>query len=211
MEKCGFGKGFVGNFSQGTIPDQDFVRLYGDSTFVIGEYGFEDVTIGGLTAKHQELALVNHTYWFSDGSAAGLLGLAYPFMTDTENSTRQYDPVFTSMWKQNLTRPMFTMALSRDVTTVGKGEKAKESYLAFGGVPPNVDYDDSSWARTPIRPLKQLGNWWWVDPKQEGLYVIAPEGFVYDKRGSAEPFINTTEIPMLIDAGSTLTYLPAGE
>ncbi len=97
MDFCGFGRGFDGNLSQGLLADQTFAISYGDGTFARGYYGFEDVSIAGLTAHHQQLAVVNVTFWRSDGHASGLLGLAYPLMTSPDNETLQYDPLFTTI------------------------------------------------------------------------------------------------------------------
>ncbi len=60
------------------MPNATFVRSYADGTFALGYFGYEDVTVGGLSAKHQQLGLANFPHWFGDGSSSGLLGLAYP-------------------------------------------------------------------------------------------------------------------------------------
>ena len=185
--------------------------LYGDETFVKGYYGFDDVTIGGLTAKHQQLGMVNYTYWFSaESKSSGLLGLAYPFMTGLDDVKHQYDPLFTTLWKQNLTRPMFSLALSRDSHDP---DHQAESYLAFGGVPPNVDYDESSWSRAPIRPLRNLDTWGVLDSDDRGLYVIKADAWVYGKAGKELVANTTTAVKesFAVDAGATLSVLPHGK
>ena len=185
--------------------------MYGDDTFVQGYFGFDDVTIGGLTAKHQQLGMVNRTYWFSrESKSSGLLGLAYPFMTGLDNSSRQYDPLFTTMWKQNLTKPMFSLTLSRDSVDP---KKSADSYLAFGVVPPTsvIEYDETSWAGASIRPLRTLDTWGVLDSDDNGLYVIKPDAWVYGKQGQTA-VVNTTAAKdtVAIDAGSTLSILPHG-
>ena len=175
-----------------------------------GYYGFDDISIGGLTAKHQQLGIVNYTYWFaSDSKSSGLLGLAYPFMTGLNDAKDQYDPFFTTLWKQNLTRPMFSLTMSRDARDPGK---QAESYLAFGGIPPNVEYDESGWSRTPIRPLRTLNTWGVLESDDTGLYVIKADAWVYGREGK-EPVVNTTSTAvenLSVDAGATLSYLPHG-
>lgn len=181
-----------------------------------GYFGFDDVTLGGVTIQHQQLAMVNQTYWYGDGKTSGLLGLAYPLMTSIDGSVAMYDPVFTTMWKTEQILPLFTIALSRDdegrnLTTAAGDES---SYLAFGGLPP-VDYDDSTWARTPIQTMGAMPSWN-VDEKGHGLYVITADAYIYGRVNASDPestagfTVNTTQFPILVDSGSTLTILPTG-
>jgi hypothetical protein len=205
---------------------------------VEGYFGYEDVNIGGLVAPHQQLAMVNYSYWFGDGLTSGLLGLAYPMMTGLGGfGTPAYDPVFTTMYKHNAIPPLFSLALARDddirVDASGgvvaatplpahDGEakvtpKPTESYLAFGGVPP-VAYDRSAWARTPILSMSALPAWGMPTTTERGLYIIQADSYVYGTRnGSAEGMApatqwtrNTTQFPVLVDSGTTLSVLPTG-
>ncbi|KAH8900250.1 acid protease [Thozetella sp. PMI_491] len=214
---CGFGKGFEGNLSGGRVENETFARSYTDGTFVVGTFGYEDVNLGGVKVKHQKLGVVDRAAWFGDRLTSGLLGLAYPMMTGLDDNVAAYDPIFTTMWKNNLSAPMFTLALSRHVPqntrhtnmTAGKG---RESYLAFGGVPP-VDYDDSSWARTPIYQMQKVMDYWPDGHDGNGLYAIKAEAFHYGRgkgsNGTAFPVTkNTTQFPLMVDCGSTLTVLP---
>ncbi|KAK3938550.1 hypothetical protein QBC46DRAFT_317501 [Diplogelasinospora grovesii] len=225
---CGLGDGFKGNLSGGIIDGSVFSRSYTDGTFVRGYFGYEDVTIGGLTAKHQQLAIVNYTYWYGDGLTSGLLGLAYPLMTslngESPQSQKAYDPVFTTMWKSKLVLPLFSIALSRDeeenkkngtaVAPPKTGSTNETSFLALGGLPP-VDYDDGSWARTPIQSMQLLKEWGLDNTTERGLYVIVADSYVYGRTNSTSsvPLAdqltkNTTQFPVMVDAGSTLTILP---
>lgn len=223
MKHCGFGSGFNGNFSGGAIPNIRFSRSYGDGTFVSGYFGYEDVTLGGLKVPHQQLAMVNFTYWWGEGLTSGLLGLAYPFMTGIDEPSQQYDPIFTNMWKRDKSvAPMFSLALSRE----DPAAKTESSLLAFGGVPHGVDYDEDSWAKAPIQSMEMMQGWG-IDKPERGLYLIIADNFIYGPRnGTAEDAktlqlgspasldgmtTNLTQFPVLIDAGSTMTRLPAGK
>ncbi|KAK4153821.1 hypothetical protein C8A00DRAFT_43322 [Chaetomidium leptoderma] len=208
---CGLGSGFKGALSGGTLPDlPPFVRSYVDGTFVSGFYGQEDVTIGGITAHNQRLALVNYTYWHGDGQTSGLLGLAYPYLTSLDGSDQNqppYDPVFTTMWRSGAIDPVFSIALSRsedqgNQTGSGPSSGQKESYLALGGLPP-VDVDEQTWARTPIHSMKAVPQWGF-ETDERGMYIIKPDAFVVAKAGNgSDPDVelvrNTTQIPVLID------------
>jgi hypothetical protein len=212
---CGLGVGFQGNLSGGLISGlPPFVRSYVDGTFVSGFYGLEDVSIGDVTAHNQRLALVNYTYWHGDGQTSGLLGLAYPYLTSLDGSDQNqppYSPVFTTMWESRSIDPLFSIALSRSEENSG-GTK-QESYLALGGLPP-VDVNEKTWARTPIHGMRAVPQWGF-DTDEKGMYIIKPDAFVLEKGGdgadAGEVLVkNTTQIPILIDVGATLSYLPKG-
>ncbi|KAH6640149.1 aspartic peptidase domain-containing protein [Chaetomium tenue] len=212
---CGLGVGFQGNLSGGRIPNlPPFVRSYVDGTFVSGFYGLEEVSIGDVTAHNQRLALVNYTYWHGDGQTSGLLGLAYPYLTSLDGADQNqppYSPVFTTMWESQSIDPLFSIALSR--TKESTSGIKPESYLALGGLPP-VDVDEKTWARTPIHGMRAVPQWGF-DTDEKGMYIIKPDAFVLEKGGdgadSGDVLVkNTTQIPILIDVGATLSYLPKG-
>ena len=167
--------------------------------------------------EHQQLAVVNFTYWWGDGKTAGLMGLAYPLMTGLTGGVKAYDPVFTSMWKSEQIMPLFTMALSRD--DEGRNVTHEEkSFLAFGGLPP-VEYDDATWARTPLLSMQTVPSWG-VETDARGLYIIQADAYVYGKAKDSnmdDPSstkgltVNTTQFPILVDSGASLTVLPKGQ
>lgn len=146
---CYFGPVFNGTFADGAIADENFNIEYGDGEFLTGTLGYEDVTVAGITVARQEVALVDYAYWFGDAETSGLMGLAYAFLTsayagndtgaDSLATQVQYDPIVTSMIKQGLIEPVFSLALDRD---------SDSGYLALGGLPP-VNYT-GSFATTPI-------------------------------------------------------------
>lgn len=95
------------------------------------------------------MALVNYSYWFGDEVTSGLMGLSYPLLTSAYEGTDPdddsldnqvvYDPIITTMIKQGLIDPVFSLALERN---------SDSGYLALGGLPP-VNYT-GSFASTPI-------------------------------------------------------------
>lgn len=146
---CYFGPVFNGTFDEGSIKDENFNIEYGDGEFLTGVLGYENVTVAGLTVDHQEVALVNYSYWFGDSVTSGLMGLAYPLLTSAFEGTNtsadslstqvEYDPIITTMIKENIIDPVFSLALDRN---------SDSGYLALGGLPP-VNYT-GSFATTPI-------------------------------------------------------------
>ncbi len=199
------------------------MRSYVDGTFVEGFYGLEDVTIGGVTAHNQRLALVNYTYWHGDNQTSGLLGLAYPYLTSLDGSDQNqppYDPVFTTMWRSGAIDPVFSIALSRTAGqrngtgTAPSGGKQQDSYLALGGLPP-VDVDEKTWAKTPIHGMNAVPQWGF-ETDERGMYIVKPDAFLIQKGGNGSDagtdiVRNTTQTPILIDVGATLSYLPKGK
>lgn len=89
-----------------------------------GEYGYESVTLGGITVPEQQIALPSTGYFHPDsGDFSGIMGLGFPGMTaarsggkpqetvNNDDDLASYDPWFTSAVKQNLTQPVFSLAL----------------------------------------------------------------------------------------------------
>ncbi|KAF2670532.1 acid protease [Microthyrium microscopicum] len=186
---CGFGPTFNGDFPPGDkLPDLDLRVNYGDGTYARGLFGFLNVTIAGLTVRHQQVALANASYWNGVGASSGLLGLAYPGLTSafpTGSSTATtYDPLFTTMWKQGLSAFMFTTSLVRNGT----------SYVSFGGLPPVIT--DGKFASTPITMTTFRNG----DVKY-GFYSITPDAFSYDGAAASQPDM------YIVDSGTTLTYI----
>lgn len=159
--ECAFGPVFNGTFSGGTIPDQNFKIEYGDGRLVTGALGYEDVTVAGITVQDQQVALVNNSYWFGDSTTSGFMGLAYAYLTsayqgtnvsaDTVETEIKYDPIITTMIKQKLIDPVFSLALKRN---------SDSGYLALGGLPP-VEYT-GSFTSTPILMVSLLIACRWI-------------------------------------------------
>ncbi|KAF2395913.1 acid protease [Trichodelitschia bisporula] len=194
---CGFGPLYNGSFGAGEkIADQNFNITYGDGEFVTGDMGYKDVTIAGLTASHQEVALGTYAYWNGDSISSGLLGLAYAAITSayagtvpSQDTTQEpYSPVFTTMYTQNVTSPMFSLALQRG---------ANAGYLALGGLPPVTV--SGSWARAPILQsvVRRTGM------AEYAFYTLVPDALVYGGRSHA----NSAQY--IVDSGTTLVYLPS--
>lgn len=74
---CAFGPTYSIDRTFSKIPDVHFDIEYGDGEFLSGIFGFEEVTLAGLTVK-QQIAVVNFAAWEGDGTTSGLTGLAYP-------------------------------------------------------------------------------------------------------------------------------------
>lgn len=145
QSSCGFGEAYPDAFQYGrTDPPTHMFIQYGDGEIVTGPMGFSDITIGNITVKKQQVCLANTTYWFGNNYTSGLLGLAFPSLTNAYygdsgtdhdyGSQVQYSPLFTSMVSQGLVDPLFSIAIDRN---------ASSGMISFGGIAPAVGADFS--------------------------------------------------------------------
>lgn len=213
--------------------------MYADLEFMTGVMGYEKVTVAGITVEHQEVALVNYTYWFGDSVTSGLMGLAYPRLTSAFYGTNSsvndidkqvpYDPIMTSMIKQGSIEPMFSLVLDRD---------SNDGYLALGGLPP-VNRT-GTFSTTPILMVTCLPTFLALDNIPDAMiqiellddakmnteysfYTIIADAYVYmgsqKTRANTGTWgqliqnitVNTTQFPVIVDSGTTLMYLPTGK
>lgn len=148
---CFFGPSYAGGFSNGPILDEHLYIQYGDGEVVQGPIGFMDVTVGGIQVKNQTVALANDTLWNGNNVTSGILGLAFPSITNAYAGPfgvhspwyqMEYAPVFSNMVAQGLVDNHFSIAISRD---------ASDGVLGLGGVPEHLDgVDYSNMAMTDI-------------------------------------------------------------
>ena len=152
---CNFGPTLNAAFTA-TVPDvQKYAWTFPDESYLVGTAGHLDLTIGGITARNQQVVLIDEASYLGDGTTSGVLALGYNITgqifasQDTNDwypgspAQRRYDPVFTTMTKQGLNPPIFSLAMDKNT---GSG------YLAFGGLPP-VSYDQN-FGKTPIRIVR---------------------------------------------------------
>ncbi|KIW06220.1 uncharacterized protein PV09_02696 [Verruconis gallopava] len=194
---CNFGPLYNGGFSQ-QIQNQNFQITYGDGEVATGSMGYQSVTIAGITVPSQEVALVNRAYWNGDGVSTGLVGLAFAQITSAYQGTDPsknspstritYDPLFTTMWKQGLSAPTFSLALQRN----------QGGYIAFGGLPPVTT--TGSYATTPLQNFNGKAGSAFTG---QSFYTITPDALVFS--GAASKQSNQ----YIIDSGTTLNYLPS--
>lgn len=152
---CGFPRFVESSFSGGFVSDEYLSIIYGNGQFTHGPYGLESVSLGGITVPKQQIALPSEGYIkVVSGDFSGILGLGYPGMVAARkgeepkpyvNNTDPltvYDTWFVNAIKQNLTAPLFSMALDMD----GGG------VLAIGGV-----VDVPIYERFAVTPILMVG------------------------------------------------------
>ena len=118
-----------------------------------------------------------------------------------------YSPIITTMIKEKLIEPFFSLAIER-----GNGFGG---YLAIGGLPP-VQFDNT-FASTPIQILTLKG----VNiTSRYSFYAITPDGYTYNDVSSTSTKSehgHPASIPdvsqkfqAVVNSGTTLMYLPKG-
>jgi hypothetical protein len=190
-----------------TVVNQHFNISYADGEYLNGQMAKDDVVFGGITVKNQQFGLVTLAAWNGDTVSSGLTGLGYPSVTrayagttaksDRKGANIPYDPVFTSMWKQKLVAPYFSVALNRAGEPPGA--------IALGGLPgPSIKYQDN-WAKSPMQHL-------FVGAKQANdyqLYVVEASGWdITSSKGAKTAAVANTKAKVVLDTGTTLSYLP---
>ena len=182
----------------------NFNITYGDGEFLSGVMGYDSVTVGGITVPKQEIAAVNFAAWDGDGVTSGLMGLAYPAITsayegtdpEDDSESVEYNPIFITMYKENLTAPYFSLAIER-------ADSGPAGYLALGGLPP-VNYTEP-FASTPIQYLTASNGGDSFTESNYTYYVISPQGIIYPGTNGT---VNATGFQAIVDSGTTLNYFP---
>lgn len=205
---CRIARTYDATKSYTVVNDQHFNISYADGEFLNGIMAKDTVEFGSVTVPSQQFGLVTLAAWNGDSVSSGLTGLGYPSVTraypgntakgDHKGANIPYDPVFTSMWKKNLVAPYFSVALNR----ANEGPGA----IALGGLPGgNITYS-KDFAKAPMQHL-------FVGAKQANdyqLYVIEATGWdVSSSRGQKQDSVANIRTKVVLDTGTTLSYLPA--
>lgn len=144
---------------------------------------------------------MNKGYWNGDGVSSGIIGFAYPSLTSAYKGTNPAnDDVDTNVhyinWinkaiKQGKTAPVFSCAIER-------GPNGGGGQVAIGGLP-DVEFEHS-FASTPLKIIELTPHP--IEQTKYSYYTIIPDGFVLDGQSKS------TSIPVIVDSGTTLLYLP---
>ena len=122
----------------------------------------------------------------------------------------EYDPIFTSMWKQKLIPPVFSLAVERHVPNGGLG-----GYLALGGIP-TVPVQSPFASTRIVNVPSDTGD---VNKTKELLeYTFLVEGMTFQasvnasaRNQSTTPppvYTNMTNFYAILDSGTARLYLP---
>jgi hypothetical protein len=196
------------------LSDQVFSTGYADGSHLTGYMGTEKVTLGNITVQKQPIAVIDSAKFITDGVTSGLTGLGFPSITNAypkEGTTLpvkasnrpphiRYNPLFTSMHKNGLVKPFFSIAVPRPKEGLGA--------LGLGGLPGGSIKHTGKFAKASFEYLNFNSA---TPPKSDApapeykFYAVSASGFKLD--GKTSP-IETMKTQMVVDTGSTLTMLP---
>jgi hypothetical protein len=165
------------------------------------------VTVGNITVPGQHIGFVDNAKWTGDGVSSGLVGLAFPSITRAYSSSAvvqgsniPYDNLFINMYRKRLVAPYFSIAFNRQGEPPGA--------FALGGLPGAPIRYSPKFARVPLeefaidkRPTPKYDNIT-VDYK---IYAVTADGFSV---GSSTSTIDKMKTQVIIDSGSSFSYLP---
>ena len=231
-EQCGFGPTYNGSFQYGkaAAPELYMHDRYSDRNaplFATGPMGYSDITLGNITVTKQLVGLANRTRWDGDNLVSGVMGLAFPSLTNafleyngsshfngTGVPRREYSPLFQTMIEQRKSAPMFTMAIDRGAST---------GLLAWGGVPdlPGVDWNKTASLDMVIvscpalfvcssrltilqTNLTDRPN----DAQDRSFYTVVADGWHFANQTHNQT--DNCHHPYIVDTGTTPCYLPSG-
>ncbi|KAF2664128.1 acid protease [Microthyrium microscopicum] len=198
-------KGYKQSSTFKLMPEIKLDASYATFERLQGIFGKETVTLGGVTAN-VTIGIAQKGGW--QGSVPGTIGMAFPgdtrafdkdFNVDTATMLKNtpYDPVFTSMYKQGLVDPYFSVALNRQ----NEGPGA----LALGGLPATpIRYEDKFTSAKFEYLIFEDGSYGRAGNtnKEYSLYMIKPQGFSVAGRELKE------SVDAIVDTGSPITYVP---
>ena len=197
---CGLG------FGPGYRETKSFIPILGTFMDVVysswesmrGKLGYETVTLGNISVSNQTVGVMQRGNWNGDAISSGLLGMAFPNDTNAfkgpslDTDRFPYNPLFTTMHQNNLTKPYFSIAVNREDETPGA--------LALGGLPGLPIRYSTKFVRAKFeqlvcddgKPIKPVGIY--------NLYMISIDGFEVDGQRVSE------KLDTVIDTGSPFIF-----
>lgn len=220
---CAFGPSYTLSPTAIEIPSENFNISYADGEFLNGALYTENVTFAGVSVSQQELAVVDYAAWRGDTLSSGLVGLAYPLLTnayaganpanDDKTAYLPYNPLFTTMYTRNLTPPVFSLALQRASPTT---LSAAGGVLAVGGIPQiphSAVFYSTPIAVTGIDSVTGANEYMFYTIDITGWAMSADAGVIFDTLGTGNTRYTPLVAPaagtsVIVDSGTTLLYAP---
>ncbi|KAI9283294.1 aspartic peptidase domain-containing protein [Sporodiniella umbellata] len=186
------------------ISNDTFSNKYGvdpQLVYINGSFGYETVTIGGITVKNQKFARAyNQTSASLIGSdpqfaqPEGIVGLGFPSLTGSKQGP--YNPLLFNMYQQgSIPRPVFSWYYA-----LGLGLSRLEGELTLGGVDPTKYTGEIVY--TPVLGINGSQYYWQsyiqaLGTKDKGM--SANYSFAFDGKNS---------IKVVFDTGTPLSVWP---
>ena len=167
--------------------DSEFTIQYADSSGAQGDYATDTLVIGGSTVKTQQFGI-----GYNSTSSEGVMGIGYPALEvqSQEDNEPSYPNVPANMVQEGIIQSNAYSLWLNDLDS-------SEGSILFGGV--DTDKYHGELSTLPIVPV-------------QGMYVemlVTLTGVSVIQNGK-NTSATTSELPtaVLLDSGSTLSYLP---
>ena len=167
---------------------------------VYGPFGYENVTLNGLSIPHAIVGAPNSSSNNLLGHiTSGILGLGFPAGTRAystkNNSAVHYPSILSTLFNSNAIPPLFSLALSRDVANISNG-----GVFTIGGIPDMQDPSINVTSKQPaVTPVQYYPN---VSKTEYSVYSINIDNFVLGSETLAP------ETPVIIDSGYNGLEIP---
>lgn len=221
---CEYGPTYTLSPTFKRIPNETFAITYGDNSYLSGIFGNESIIFAGLPIYDQQIAVVDIAQDALDGVSSGLIGLAFPSLTNAyagngthvSNEKIVYNPILTNLFSQGHIAPVFSLAMERSSNFSGV---TAGGFLAIGGLPPVRS--SPNFASAPFELVTVDDDNKPLKTPHYGFYTITVTGFRYERSEETKwthpifpsplgPLTNSSQLQVIVDTGSTLTYLPNG-
>lgn len=167
---------------------------YGDGSFASGVWGTDDITVGGYNISNVSIAVANET-----NSTVGVLGIGLAGLESTYSSAE------SSVSGNRYTYSNFPMVL-KDRGLIKKNvyslylnsSEATSGSILFGAVD-SSKYDGQLYTLPILNQYKDLSAPVQFDITLQGMGM---------QNSSSQTTFTTTQMPALLDSGTTLAYLP---
>lgn len=182
--------------------DKDFEIWYLDQTGAKGVWGFDNFVIGNAKISHAQFGLAK----FANSSQA-VLGLSFPAQEVTVKGLANGIPTPTY---PNLPMLMKSQGLIHTISYSLwlNDPSANEGALLFGGID-HSKYHGNLMILPIIRHRNEIKNPSNVVVHMDGLWAISPNASDADVLNDSNScLIANFSIPVLLDSGTTLSYLP---
>ena len=213
QEECHFGNTYEIPESTQYVTNQTFGVQYGTG-IALGKVGLANVTINGIRVENQKIGLVDRTNDVGDGLGSGILGLGFPPLTsahpgtELDNSTllinrAVYDPVFVSMYKQDLVETWYSFAIERPHANA---TQSPGGWLGLGELPP-VSHSNN-WAVKPIEVTKGLPEELTGGKREITLMTLTVDGVTWGHSPDSTKLSDSTPFQAVVDTGNHMNLFP---
>ncbi|KIW73950.1 hypothetical protein PV04_02025 [Phialophora macrospora] len=165
-EGCAFGPTVDLSSKFHQSPNEHLNISYGTGEYLFGVTGNSSFTIGNITIPEAQVSLVNRAGWVGDGITSGILGLAFPALTNIfqgttgsqDNMTNRVPTVgvLTNMIANGLIAPLFSLAVSRDSSKTTSAGLVQLGGILHGTIPSVNSSSSSSFASVRLQKTNEL-------------------------------------------------------